>query len=188
MRGLFYLMSRIAVIPLLAAAGCNVNGSGFLPGESAVAEPPTKSQSSQPLTEVKCRIPEDVAEINDRLLRMINIERFEQGILSLDSQLSDIAAQYACTMINEEFFGHKHPKTEFDVAQRLVQAGFAYKVVGENLAAGYWDPQGTLDAWLASDSHREILMDPEFTRAGLAVRYGGPYGVYSVLILADPVD
>ena len=74
MRRLVHLLSRIAVIPLLAAAGCNVNGSGFLPGESAITEPPTKSQSSQPLTENKCQIPHDASEIDDRLLRMINIK------------------------------------------------------------------------------------------------------------------
>lgn len=184
-------MRRLLVlIMLLGSAGCDGGGPGLLaPGETAPLPAPnpsaTDADSDGPSD---CTSPKDVFELHQQLLRLINIERFDVGMVELDPDLSAIAARYACEMIDDGFFGHVHPKTEQGIADRVEDSGYEYDVVGENLAAGYWNPYEVIDAWMASAAHRDILLDPAFTHVGLAVRYGGEYGIYFVLILADVAD
>jgi uncharacterized protein YkwD len=182
---------RLSVLILfLCLAGCD----GGAPGLLASGEPATEAGLSGGQEEVaagldsNCSTPKDVEALDDQLLRLINIERFDVGTVGPDSQLSAIAANYACEMVDDRFFGHVHPKTDATIADRVEASEYPYEVVGENLAAGYWDPQEVVDAWMASPAHREILLDPAFTRIGVAVRYGGEHGVYWVLILADPAE
>ncbi len=167
-------------------AGCDVGGAGLLGGSpaEAVAEdkatPQAKSQD--------CNAPSDAEQTADQMFRLMNIERFEIGGVELDPELSAIATRYACSMIDDSFFGHVNPRTGDSLVERVTAAGYEYYTVGENLAAGISHAPAIIDAWMASDAHRDVLMDPAFTRAGIAVRHGGAYGVYCVLLLAEPAE
>ncbi len=188
--GTFVVRRLTVLILLLCLAGCD----GGAPGLLASGDPATGAQGSGGQKEVaadpesNCSTPKDVEALDDQLLRLINIERFDIGAVGPDTQLSAIASDYACEMVDDRFFGHVHPKTAETIADRVGASGYPYEVVGENLAAGYWDPQEVVDAWMASPAHRDILLDPAFTHIGVAVRYGGDHGVYWVLILADPAE
>lgn len=179
-----------------ALAGCNVQGPGLLVDAKADDSEPAAigTDASEgavdlpPSATSDCQIPQDADRLTDQILRMMNIERLDFGAVALDHDLCAVAAHYTCAMIDEGFFGHVHPKTDHDVTQRLDEAAYTYTVVGENLAAGYWNANEITDAWMASDTHRDIMLDPAFTRAGIAVRYGGEYGVYCVLVLAHPAE
>lgn len=171
-----------------ALAGCDVNGSALF------AEAPPAADGDEPSARVvlspsapDCPIPHNSAEFADQLLRLINIKRFEVGAVELDPALSAIAESYACAMIADDFFGHTHP-TAGGIAERVSAAGYEYNVVGENLAAGIWTAPETFDAWLESPTHLDILIDPTFANVGIAIRHGGRYGIYWVLIMADPAD
>ena len=170
-----------------ALAGCDVNGSALFAGAPpADGDEPTAKVASAVLVS-DCPTPDNADEFADQLLRLINIKRFEVGAVELDPDLSAIAESYACAMIADGFFGHTHP-TAGGIAERVSAAGYEYNVVGENLAAGIWTAPETFDAWLESPTHLDILIDPTFANVGIAVRYGGHYGIYSVLIMADPAD
>jgi len=178
-----------AIVPVLLwlVGGCAASGTGLLSStdsDSATQAATATSAASGPA----CQIPEDAAATTDHILRMINIERLDLGAVVVDPKLSAIAGDYACTMIHDGFFGHTHPVTHEDISKRLDNAGYSYKAVGENLAAGYWNAHEITDAWMASETHKEIMLDPSFTRAGVAVRYGGDFGVYCVLVLAEPAE
>lgn len=164
-------------------AGCSANGTGLLTGATpagADAEPVAKAAA-----EPECRVPDNSNELADQILRLINFERLETGSVQLDRDLSVIAGTYACTLIDQDFFQHTNPHTEMGLADRLDGAGYTYTAVGENLAAGFWNAHEIVGAWMESPAHERILLDPAFGNAGIAVRYGGSYGVYCVLILAD---
>ena len=189
------VLSPLLASLLWALAGCNGQGPGLLvdarsdDGDNAPATAAaTAPADSTPATPSDCRTPADADQLADQILRLINIERFDLGAVTLEPELCSVAADYTCTMIDESFFGHVNPKTNHDVTQRLDEVGYVYTVVGENLAAGYWNAHEITDAWMASNTHREIMLDPAFTHAGIAVRYGGDYGVYCVLILAHPTE
>jgi len=173
-----------------AVAGCDGTGAALFGEAPAVAdgqESTAKVVSATPTVGPDCPTPANADAFADQVLRLINIRRFEIGAVELDPALAAIAESYACGMIAGGFFGHTHP-TEGGIADRVSAAGYEYDVVGENLAAGIWTASETVDAWLDSPTHFDILMDPTFTRVGIAVRYGGHYGVYCVLVMADPAD
>lgn len=182
------------LLPVMCAAlaGCDVNGSALFAGAppGADGDEPTAKIASTVGASVEtpdCPTPDNADEFADQLLRLINIKRFEVGAVELDPALSAIAESYACAMIADDFFGHTHP-TSGGIAERVSAAGYEYNVVGENLAAGIWTAPETFDAWLESPTHLDILIDPTFANIGIAVRYGGHYGIYWVLIMADPAD
>ncbi len=133
----------------------------------------------------RCVVKADV-DLAEQLVRLINLERLEAGVVRSSAMLDEAAEQYSCEMVKHAFFGHEHPCDGSDVVTRVESVGYDFSVVGENLAAGLWSASDILDAWLESAAHREILLDPEFSEIGVAVRKGGPHGIYAVLILAAP--
>lgn len=73
--------------------------------------------------------------------------------------------------------------------QRMPDCGYGVPG-GENLAAGTnrSSAQWALDAWIASPSHREVMLAPEFTTIGIARVYaeGSRYGWYWVADFGYP--
>lgn len=174
----------VGIVGLTGLLGCDV--AGLLPVSDVAAAndaPAAKSLSE----DTDCVSAADAESLADHVLRLINIERFDIGAVSVDDTLTAVAADYACTMIDDGFFGHGEANTEQGLAERVTRAGYDYEVVGENLAAGIRTAADIVDAWLDSPAHRDILLDPAFTHTGIAVRRGGEHGIYCVLILADPV-
>ncbi len=67
-------------------------------------------------------------------------------------------------------------------SERLIQAGYLYSAMGENVVRGVTTPEEALAAWLASDAgHCEGLMRATYVHAGL-----GKSGAYWVLDMAAP--
>ncbi len=166
------------------SAGCSVDDPALFGQERTVSTDPGESAKLQEV-ESECKNPSRADDISEQLLRLVNFERFEIGGVDLDSELSAVAADYACSMIDGHFFGHENPETGEKLLDRITASGYVYITIGENLAAGLTTAPEILDAWLASESHRAVLLDPAFTRAGIAVRHGGEYGVYCVMLLAE---
>ncbi len=53
-------------------------------------------------------------------------------------------------------------------AQRVSQAGYRWKDMGENIAAGQWDAHAVVAAWLASPEHCANMMGAQFHEMGVA--------------------
>ncbi len=185
------MMTRSRVFGLVLSsallAGCNVSGGGLL--GAPPYEPPESTESAK-IEEIDsdCNTRDEAQAFADQLLRLINIERFAIGTVEIDPRLTDLAERYACTMIDQGFFGHTNPYTGDGLVERVNAAGYEYLTVGENLAAGFGKAPAIFDAWLASEPHRQVMLDPAFTKTGVAVRYGGEHGVCCVLLLAEPAE
>ncbi|MGE3925364.1 MAG: CAP domain-containing protein [Lautropia sp.] len=54
------------------------------------------------------------------------------------------------------------------VRERAREAGYAWRIIGENLAAGQRDVAEVVAQWFASPSHCDNLLDPRFTEFGVA--------------------
>ncbi|MEO6270742.1 MAG: CAP domain-containing protein, partial [Lautropia sp.] len=54
------------------------------------------------------------------------------------------------------------------VRERSLQAGYRWRVIGENLAAGQRSLAEVLAQWLASETHCDNLLDERFTEFGVA--------------------
>jgi uncharacterized protein YkwD len=89
--------------------------------------------------------------------------------LSMDARLQCAARRHALDMATSDFFAHESPTTG-SVADRADDAGYAWGVVGENIAAGQPKAEDALADWVGSTTgHCENLMAPEFVDAGMGL-------------------
>ena len=175
----------IAVTCFLAiAAGCTSTSVPELLPKGGEAD---RSEGDLPAA---CTIPENEAELVDRVLELVNQARSAEGLepLVLDETLAQVAGDFGCEMIEEGFFSHENPTTKVNHGERLTAAGYIYYMMGENLAFGHSTPEEVFRDWMDSPSHRANILWPAWRELGMAVRTGGPHGWYWVQEYADPVE
>lgn len=136
-----------------------------------------------------CTEPPAAPSLVKGLLEAVNSEREKHGLrpVKLDTTLTQVAEFYACRMIEGRFFGHQDPFDGSTVDTRAVNFGYAYRKVGENLAAGHNTVAEVMAHWMRSPGHRANILDPAFKDLGIAVRQGGEFGVYWVQEFGRPI-
>ncbi len=164
--------------------------SVFASGCFSTAAPGEQLGDSAGSAAARCITPEESARMADQVLQLLNLERAERNLapLGMDIKLTTIAEKYACTMITEKFFGHSDPATGDGPSARAIAGRYAFYAVGENLAAGPETAADVMQAWMESDSHRAIILDPTWQHVGIAVRSGGEYSTYWVQEFGDPAN
>ena len=72
--------------------------------------------------------------------------------------------------------------------ERVTRAGYVWRAVGENIAAGQKDADAVVAAWLESPGHCATLMGPYFTEMGVAFSFapGANPGIYWAQEFAAP--
>ena len=126
----------------------------------------------------------------DQVLQLVNLERGASDLppVVLDPALEKIAGEYACRMIDDEFFGHRDPVDDHGPGERAIAGRYPFYAVGENLAAGQETAAEVMKVWMESPSHRANILDERWTEVGVAVRVGGKHGIYWVQEFGDPAD
>ena len=136
--------------------------------------------------------PDDAERWVDQVLQLINLERAaaEPGLspVRVNDQLTAIADEFACRLIELDFFDHIDPETGYRCGDRAVKGKYAFYRVGENLAAGQRKPAEVVKRWMESPSHRQIILDPVWKDVGVSVRTGGRYDIYWVVEFGDPAN
>ncbi|HDS1734702.1 CAP domain-containing protein [Pseudomonas sp. BP8] len=87
--------------------------------------------------------------------------------LGWNTTLAGVAANHTRAMANHNYFDHidRDGRTPGDRAEL---AGYQYRLIGENIAAGRDTPRKVVDGWLASPGHCATLMNPDFSELGAA--------------------
>ena len=95
--------------------------------------------------------------------------------------LEKAAAAHAQDMADKNYFRHESPDGR-DMAERVEQAGYRYRAVGENILAGEPTARAAIDTWLAAPGHCKNIMNPAYTEVGMAYAANehSQYGVYWV--------
>lgn len=94
-------------------------------------------------------------------------EEAGMGQLSVDVRLVESAAGHSTDMARESFFSHEGSDGS-SVGERAKRAGFEWRVIGENIFAGYDDPLRVVEGWMDSPPHREMILTPSVTHVGIA--------------------
>ena len=104
-----------------------------------------------------------------------------------DDRLTAAAAGHAQDMAENDYFAHESREGSTP-AQRVSAEGYAWRTVGENIAAGQRSVSEVVDGWMASDGHCANLMSPAFRDIGMACASDSAsrYGRYWVLEMAAP--
>lgn len=105
-----------------------------------------------------------------RVLQIMNEVRAEHGAPPLEVNLRLIrAAQgHAQEVASGEASGHLGA-TRSTPSQRIRAAGYAYRAYGENVAEYTNSPDSVVEAWVASEGHRKVLVDPIYREVGIGI-------------------
>ena len=106
------------------------------------------------------------------VINQTNNERTAQGLskLSENSKLNASAEAKVDDMFAQQYFEHVSP-LGISVDNLAENVGYAYIVVGENLALGnFKDNQALVTAWMNSPGHRANILNPRFTEIGVSVK------------------
>jgi uncharacterized protein YkwD len=113
---------------------------------------------------------------------LVNVERASRGIAPLrrHTDLIRAARDHAFDMARHKYFAHVTPSGE-RLSDRLRTARYGDPgdgwYAGEDLGWGTGPratPNALVDAWLASDRHRRVLLSPVYEEVGLGVAAGAP--------------
>ncbi|MEG6584134.1 CAP domain-containing protein [Dendrosporobacter sp. 1207_IL3150] len=135
---------------------------------------PTQTQTPAPTTNTGTA---SISAQEQQMVNLVNQERAKQGLpaLQVDSRLVKVSRMKSQDMISNNYFGHQSPTygSPFDL---LKSQGITYKYAGENLAGA-----GTVakahEILMNSAGHRANILDPRFTKIGIGIISGGPYGL-----------
>jgi uncharacterized protein YkwD len=122
---------------------------------------------------------EDAGAVRRRILELVNAARAAgrrcgpkyfapSAPLTLNTRLNNAALAHSREMARYGEFDHRgHDGSTPE--SRVERAGFgAYRIVGENIAAGAMSPAEVAEGWLSSPAHCENIMDGRFTEMGIA--------------------
>lgn len=121
---------------------------------------------------------------DSELLNLVNFERGQRGLnaLSLNGQLAQAAAGKSSHMFANNYWAHFAPDGTTPWSF-IKGAGYGYLYAGENLAKGFTNSSDVVNAWMASTTHRENLLSPQFKEVGFSIASGSLQGEETVLIV-----
>jgi uncharacterized protein YkwD len=121
-------------------------------------------------------------EVREQMLAAVNTARKRAGLgpLKADSRLDKAAQGHAEDMLKRGYFAHESPSGT-TVRERSQAAGYAWRVIGENIAFGQTSVDEVMETWINSPGHRKNILTPSFTELGVGLAMGlGPDGTYQV--------
>ena len=106
----------------------------------------------------------------EEIIGLTNIQRTSAGLpeVKLDPQLSAAAAQKAADMFARDYWAHISP-VGTQPWYFITESGYSYRYAGENLARDFSDAKSIVDAWVASPTHRDNLLNSNYQNIGIAV-------------------
>jgi uncharacterized protein YkwD len=104
--------------------------------------------------------------------------------LAWNNALASAAARHSADMARRDYFAHSSPEGK-RARQRVEAEGYAWRVVGENIAGGDTTADAVMAGWIASNEHCRNIMDPVFAEVGVACvqRSGTTWGTYWTMVL-----
>lgn len=118
------------------------------------------------------------------IVELTNRERAKEGLPALreDPILSQAAQTKGADMMARNYWAHNAPDgtTPWHF---FSEAGYSYRYAGENLARDFTKSEDVVDAWIASQSHKENLLSGRYEDIGVAIVEGNLKGANTILVV-----
>jgi uncharacterized YkwD family protein len=129
----------------------------------------TKSTETTQPPKVKPEFPyPGISAYEKEVVKLTNKERVKHGLpeLKIDSKLSEVAWYKSKDMLMVGYFSHYSPTygSPYDMMKYF---GISYSFAGENIAYGYPTPEELVQGWMNSPSHRDNILNENFTHIGV---------------------
>jgi uncharacterized protein YkwD len=130
-------------------------------------------------------------QVNDarEQARSCGLQSFAPAPAMLRSdELDEAARKHALDIATHSAMGHDGSDGS-SAGERAEDAGYHWRIVGENVAAGQIAAEEVVDTWLDSDGHCKNLMDPRFSETGIgvALNENDDRVIYWVQVYAAPL-
>ena len=124
------------------------------------------------------------AVTSSELVSLTNAERSAAGLsnLKVDPRLVSAAHAKAQNIFDLQYWAHYGPNGE-SPWQFIVSSGYGYVYAGENLAKGFNSSEAVHSAWMASQTHRDNIMNGNYRDIGIAVVPGTLQGSEVLLVV-----
>ncbi|WP_071516110.1 CAP domain-containing protein [Geitlerinema sp. PCC 9228] len=111
-------------------------------------------------------------ELLDRVIERTNLERTQRGLSPLvpNQDLTEAAQTHSENMAFQDFFSHTGVNGA-DVSDRVLDEGYRYTSVAENIAAGYTNAEAVVEGWMNSPGHRENILNPDLKEIGVGYHF-----------------
>jgi len=137
---------------------------------------PTPTPAPAP-SAIPSGLPSALTAMEQQMVNLVNQDRTKLGLkpLEVDMRLVKMARIKSQDMITNNYTSHISPTygSPFDMMKSM---GITYKTAGENIAGA-----GTVDGAYAnlmnSPGHRANILSPNYTKIGIGIIQGGPYGL-----------
>ena len=133
---------------------------------------------------------DDSEEVARRILQLVNQARGQARTcgtqamapvppVRLNDTLTAAALAHARDMARNSYFDHT-ARDGSQPADRATRAGYRWRAVGENIAAGQATPEAAMAGWLKSPGHCVNIMRAEYNEMGIAfaVNRAAESGIY----------
>lgn len=155
----------------LILIGHQLQNAGSSPTAAAIAATPSMQARLTPHSGVA-----------ERVIALVNRERFAAGCptLTLDSALLAAARAHSRDMALHQFMNHVGSDGRTP-AQRVMDAGYPFQKVAENVAAGRLEPEDIVQGWMESPGHRANILDCGLRDTGVGAveaASDSTYGIY----------
>lgn len=120
----------------------------------------------------------------DEVIHLTNQKRGESGLapLAYNAALAQAAQAKGEDMLARDYWAHVSPEgTEPWIF--FINAGYNYRYAGENLARDFTNPASTIDAWMASPTHKDNMLSVKYSEIGVAVVEGNLNGVDTTIVV-----
>ncbi|WP_088364056.1 CAP domain-containing protein [Bacillus cereus] len=123
----------------------------------------------------------EIKRLQEEVVRLTNIERSKVGLSPVvsDWKVSRVARYKANDMRDNNYFSHYSP-TYGDPFIMLTDFGIGFNKAGENIGGKKATPQDVVNGWMASETHRETMLNPAYNKLGVGYSSGGVLGDYWV--------
>ncbi len=158
--------------PVLATEGLTLmttNGPQPAPRPTPSQPRPTPSQPGEPTP-----APGDpaVQRAEAEVVRLVNQERVEAGcaVLNVDARLTRAARAHSRDMAANGFFSHTNRQGK-GPSQRVSDAGYRWRMTGENIASGQPTAAAVMSAWMNSPGHRRNILNCGYRDIGVGLAF-----------------
>ena len=136
-----------------------------------LVSPALAQQSGQELELEDLQVPLETPV--EGLLEAVNEARTLRGLdpVVLDDRLMAVARAKSKDSAVHNILDHTDSQAR-GMVQRVQEAGYVYRRLYENLAAGVRNPEDVTRLWLESPDHRDAITDAEVVHAGIGYAHG----------------
>jgi hypothetical protein len=119
-----------------------------------------------------------------QVVELTNAQRAQVGLapLSLNSKLTSAALSKGQDMFNDQYWAHIAPDGK-EPWSFIGEAGYSYRVAGENLARDFSNTGDMMGAWMRSPTHKANIINSRYQEIGIAVIDGVLGGHETTLVV-----